>query len=158
MADIRTSSLKSPIDVAEYLFTRLRQLGVRSVHGVPGDFNLAALDYIPQVGLKWVGNCNELNGGQLLPSYTTFRRLRGYSLLSLRIRCGWLCSSQGQVSNCHHIWSWRIVYYQRNRWSVFGTCACRAHRGYALNDISKGQNAATSHPGQWRLQRLCGHE
>lgn len=64
MADIRTAALKSPIDVAEYLFTRLHQIGVRSVHGVPGDFNLVALDYIPQAGLKWVGNCNELNAGK----------------------------------------------------------------------------------------------
>ncbi len=64
MADVRTSSLKSPIAVGEYLFTRLRQIGVRSIHGVPGDFNLVALDYIPQVGLKWVGNCNELNAGR----------------------------------------------------------------------------------------------
>ena len=66
MADIRTSALKSPIDVAEYLFTRLHQIGVRSIHGVPGDFNLVALDYIPKLGLKWVGNCNELNAGMLL--------------------------------------------------------------------------------------------
>jgi pyruvate decarboxylase len=66
MADIRTSALKSPVDVAEYLFTRLHQIGVRSVHGVPGDFNLVALDYIPKAGLKWVGNCNELNAGMFL--------------------------------------------------------------------------------------------
>lgn len=62
--DIRTSELKSPVDVAEYLFTRLHQMGVRSVHGVPGDFNLVALDYIPTCDLKWVGNVNELNAGQ----------------------------------------------------------------------------------------------
>lgn len=37
--DIRTSELKSPVDVAEYLFARLHQLGVRSIHGVPGDYN-----------------------------------------------------------------------------------------------------------------------
>ena len=37
--------------------------GVRSIHGLPGDYNLVALDYIPKVGLKWVGNCNELNAG-----------------------------------------------------------------------------------------------
>ena len=66
MADIRTSALKSPVDVAEYLFTRLHLIGVRSIHGVPGDFNLVALDYIPNVGLKWVGNCNELNAGMFL--------------------------------------------------------------------------------------------
>ncbi|KAH0550910.1 hypothetical protein GP486_007726 [Trichoglossum hirsutum] len=62
-ADIRTSALKNPLDLAEYLFRRVRELGVRSVHGVPGDYNLAALDYIPKVGLNWVGNCNELNAG-----------------------------------------------------------------------------------------------
>jgi pyruvate decarboxylase len=66
MADIRTDELKSPIDVAEYLFTRLQQLGVKSIHGVPGDYNLVALDYIPKVGLKWVGNVNELNAGKQL--------------------------------------------------------------------------------------------
>ncbi len=63
MSDIRTNALKSPVDIAEYLFTRLYQIGVRSVHGVPGDFNLVALDYVPKVGLKWVGNANELNAG-----------------------------------------------------------------------------------------------
>ncbi len=38
--DIRTSELKSPVDIAEYLFRRLHEVGVRGVHGVPGDFNL----------------------------------------------------------------------------------------------------------------------
>lgn len=61
---IRTADLISPIDVAEYLFTRLRQIGVQSVHGLPGDYNLVALDYIPKLGLKWVGNVNELNAGK----------------------------------------------------------------------------------------------
>jgi len=63
MADIRVSALKTPVDVAEYLFTRLHQVGVRSIHGVPGDYNLVALDYIEKTGLKWVGNVNELNAG-----------------------------------------------------------------------------------------------
>lgn len=66
MTDIRTNALQSPVDIAEYLFTRLHQLGIRSVHGVPGDFNLVALDYIPKTGLSWVGNCNELNAGEPL--------------------------------------------------------------------------------------------
>jgi pyruvate decarboxylase len=52
--------------VAEYLFTRLHQIGVRSVHGVPGDYNLVALDYLPKANLKWVGSVNELNAGTCL--------------------------------------------------------------------------------------------
>jgi pyruvate decarboxylase len=64
MTDIRTSALTAPIDVAEYLFTRLRQIGVKSIHGLPGDYNLVALDYVEKTGLKWVGNVNELNAGK----------------------------------------------------------------------------------------------
>ena len=41
--DIRSSELKSPVDVAEYLFSRLYQVGVRGVHGVPGDYNLVSI-------------------------------------------------------------------------------------------------------------------
>ncbi|KAF5130530.1 Pyruvate decarboxylase [Metarhizium anisopliae] len=63
MADIRVQSLRKPIDVSEYLFRRLYEVGVRSLHGVPGDYNLVALDYLPKSGLKWVGSVNELNAG-----------------------------------------------------------------------------------------------
>ncbi|KAJ9202350.1 hypothetical protein DTO021D3_4484 [Paecilomyces variotii] len=76
--DIATRELKSPIDVAEYLFRRLHEVGVRSVHGVPGDYNLVALDYIPKVGLDWVGNTNELNAGYAADGYA---RLKGISAL-----------------------------------------------------------------------------
>ena len=47
--DIRTSELKSPIDVAEYLFRRLYEVGVRGVHGVPGDFNLVRYRSQPNI-------------------------------------------------------------------------------------------------------------
>lgn len=63
-SDIRTEELRSPVDLAEYLFKRLYELGIRSVHGVPGDYNLVALDYIPKLGLRWVGNTAELNAGE----------------------------------------------------------------------------------------------
>lgn len=58
-----SNDLKQPITVVEYLYRRLHEVGVRSVHGVPGDYNLLALDFLPKCGLKWVGNCNELNAG-----------------------------------------------------------------------------------------------
>ncbi|KAL8694165.1 MAG: hypothetical protein Q9224_003624, partial [Gallowayella concinna] len=75
-SDIRTSELKDPIDVAEYLFRRLHEVGVRGVHGVPGDYNLVALDYIPKAGLNWVGNVNELNAGYAADGYA---RVKGIS-------------------------------------------------------------------------------
>jgi len=75
---IRIADLTSPIDVAEYLFTRLRQIGVKSIHGLPGDYNLVALDYIPKLGLKWVGNVNELNAGYAADGYA---RIKGMSAI-----------------------------------------------------------------------------
>lgn len=66
MPDIRKDALQEPVDVTEYLFRRLTQLGVDSLHGVPGDYNLVALDYLSKNGLKWVGSTNELNAGTFL--------------------------------------------------------------------------------------------
>ncbi|KAL8915613.1 MAG: hypothetical protein Q9172_006845 [Xanthocarpia lactea] len=74
--DIRTAELKEPVDVAEYLFQRLHQVGIRGVHGVPGDYNLVALDYISKAGLNWVGNVNELNAGYAADGYA---RIKGIS-------------------------------------------------------------------------------
>ena len=70
--------MSSHVDLAEYLFTRLHQLGVRGVHGVPGDYNLTALDYIEPAGLDWVGNANELNAGYAADGYA---RIKGISAL-----------------------------------------------------------------------------
>lgn len=64
------------MDVAEYLFRRLHEVGIRAVHGVPGDYNLSALDYLPKCGLDWVGNCNELNAGYAADGYA---RVKGIS-------------------------------------------------------------------------------
>lgn len=76
--DIVTRELHEPVAVPEYLFRRLREVGIRAVHGVPGDYNLAALDYLPKCDLHWVGNCNELNAGYAADGYA---RVNGISAL-----------------------------------------------------------------------------
>ncbi|KAF2129817.1 pyruvate decarboxylase [Dothidotthia symphoricarpi CBS 119687] len=76
--DLRSQDIENPMDIAEYLFRRLQEVGVESIHGLPGDYNLVALDYIPKVGLKWVGNCNELNAGYAADGYA---RVKGISAL-----------------------------------------------------------------------------
>lgn len=43
-----------------------------------GDFNLATLDLLPDAGLNWVGNCNELNAGYAADGYA---RIKGISAL-----------------------------------------------------------------------------
>ncbi|KAF2621420.1 thiamine pyrophosphate enzyme [Macroventuria anomochaeta] len=66
------------VKLAEYLFTRLNQLGASAVHGVPGDFNLDLLDFVEPSGLLWVGNTNELNAGYAADGYS---RIRGIGAL-----------------------------------------------------------------------------
>jgi pyruvate decarboxylase len=48
------------IKVGDYLFKRLHELGIRSVFGVPGDYELALLDLVTDNDLSWKGNPNEL--------------------------------------------------------------------------------------------------
>ncbi|TVY83891.1 Pyruvate decarboxylase [Lachnellula suecica] len=55
--------------VGSYLFQRLKQLGVNSVFGVPGDYELMLLDLVPEAGLTWRGNPNELNAGYAADGY-----------------------------------------------------------------------------------------
>ncbi|KIW64664.1 hypothetical protein PV04_09582 [Phialophora macrospora] len=66
------------VKLADYLLTRLHQLGVRSIHGVPGDYNLTLLDHVEPVGIHWVGNSNELGAGYAADGYA---RIKGIGAL-----------------------------------------------------------------------------
>lgn len=80
------------IPLADYLFTRLRQLGVQSIFGVPGDYNLRLLDYVVPAGLHWVGNCNELNAAYAADGYA---RINGLSAIVTTFGVGELSASNG---------------------------------------------------------------
>lgn len=69
------SVIMATVPLSDYLFQRLRQLGVGSVHGVPGDFNLTLLDYVEPAGLTWVGNANELNAAYAADGYSRIKGL-----------------------------------------------------------------------------------
>ncbi|OJJ54768.1 hypothetical protein ASPSYDRAFT_475662 [Aspergillus sydowii CBS 593.65] len=64
--------------LAEYLFKRLHQLGVDSIFGLPGDYNLQLLDYVAPSRLRWVGSANELNAGYAADGYA---RIKGIGAL-----------------------------------------------------------------------------
>lgn len=86
---------KSPpqtITVANYLLTRLRQLGIQSVFGVPGDYNLRLLDFVTPAGLHWVGTCNELNAAYAADAYA---RINGLSALITTFGVGELSAING---------------------------------------------------------------
>jgi pyruvate decarboxylase len=71
-----THTKEATIPLGEYLFTRLKQLKIGSIFGVPGDYNLRLLDYIKPTGIKWIGNCNELNAAYSADGYS---RIQGLS-------------------------------------------------------------------------------
>ncbi|KAJ6127370.1 hypothetical protein N7523_002982, partial [Penicillium sp. IBT 18751x] len=96
-SDILTMQSPINISLSKYLFSRLKEIGIRSVHGVPGsdcphilarekfmsdthlgDYNLASLDYVAKAGMRWIGNCNELNAGYAADGYA---RIHGISAL-----------------------------------------------------------------------------
>lgn len=72
------------IPFVQYVFSRLQQLNCHSIHGVPGDFFLRALDHtrpaLPS-GPRWIGNASELCAGYAADGYaraaTQIARQRG---------------------------------------------------------------------------------
>lgn len=72
---VGTQSLHLSVTLADYLLTRLKQLGIDAIHGVPGDYNLTFLDYIEPAGFLWVGSTNELNAGYAADGYARIKGL-----------------------------------------------------------------------------------
>lgn len=69
------------LPLGEYIFRRLKGIGIGHVFGVPGDFNLNLIDHIDSVdGLEWVGTCNELNAAYAADGYARARELPGVLL------------------------------------------------------------------------------
>ncbi|KAF9017856.1 putative PDC1-pyruvate decarboxylase, isozyme 1 [Hymenopellis radicata] len=63
------------ITIGNYLLERLKQLGVSTMFGVPGDFNLGFLDLVEDdPNMDWVGNCNELNAAYAADGYARVKR------------------------------------------------------------------------------------
>jgi len=56
--------------VGDYLLTRLQEIGVKHLFGVPGDYNLQFLDHvIAHPAISWVGCANELNAAYAADGY-----------------------------------------------------------------------------------------
>lgn len=60
------------------MWERIHQIGIDTIFGVPGDFNLQFLDYIFQTpGLSWCGNQNELNAAYAADGYARIKGVPG---------------------------------------------------------------------------------
>jgi indolepyruvate decarboxylase len=80
------------ITIADYLLTRLAELGVRHMFGAPGDFNLWFLEMIKNSDIRFVGCCNELNAAYAADGCA---RLAGVSALATTYGVGELASLAG---------------------------------------------------------------
>ncbi|ELU44509.1 pyruvate decarboxylase [Rhizoctonia solani AG-1 IA] len=75
ICNFRMTNYPESISMSLYLIERLKQLGVKHIFGVPGDFNLEFLDYIEDDDtLQWVGNANELNAAYAADGYARIKR------------------------------------------------------------------------------------
>nr|AEN14643.1 pyruvate decarboxylase [Phaffia rhodozyma]AEN14644.1 pyruvate decarboxylase [Phaffia rhodozyma] len=88
------------ISISEYLLARLNQLKVKTIFGVPGDFNLEFLDYIEaSPDFTWAGNANELNASYAADGYA--RVSKGLAVLVTTFGVGELsalCGVAGMMS------------------------------------------------------------
>lgn len=86
--------------VALYTLSRLSQLGIDRIFGVPGDYAFAiddAAELVP--GLSWVGCANELNAAYAADGYA---RIRGAAMLSTTYGVGELSALNGVMGSKAH--------------------------------------------------------
>ena len=67
------------ITVAEYLLTRLKEIGVDHLFGVPGDFVLGFFNQVLKSDVKYVGTCNELNAAYAADGYARIRGIGAFA-------------------------------------------------------------------------------
>ena len=86
--------------VAQYTLSRLSQLGIDRIFGVPGDYAFAiddAAEVVP--GLSWVACANELNAAYAADGYA---RIRGAAILSTTYGVGELSAINGVMGSKAH--------------------------------------------------------
>jgi indolepyruvate decarboxylase len=83
--------------VSEYVLTRLSQLGIDKIFGVPGDYAFSINDASEKVpGLEWVGCANELNAAYAADGYA---RIRGAAILTTTYGVGELSAINGVMGS-----------------------------------------------------------
>ncbi|MBL7489651.1 alpha-keto acid decarboxylase family protein [Frankia sp. AgB1.9] len=79
--------------VIQHVLNRLRDLGIRHVFGVPGDYAFPVDDaVIAHPDIQWMGNCNELNAAYCADGYA---RVHGMGAVSTTYGVGELSAING---------------------------------------------------------------
>jgi TPP-dependent 2-oxoacid decarboxylase len=87
--------------VGRYLITRLEQLGLGHMFGVPGDYVLDFMDRVIESQIQLVGNCNELNAGYAADAYA---RLNGIGAICVTYSVGGLSA----INSAAGAWAERV--------------------------------------------------
>jgi len=59
-----------PATVIDHVLSRLKDIGITKIFGVPGDYDFTVSDAIVNFpGIEWVGCCNELNAAYAADGY-----------------------------------------------------------------------------------------
>jgi indolepyruvate decarboxylase len=83
----------TPITVIEHVLSRLKDVGISKVFGVPGDFAFSVDDAVVGFdGIEWVGCCNELNAAYAADGYA---RIHGVAAISTTFGVGELSAISG---------------------------------------------------------------
>lgn len=97
------TNLADSIPLGEYVFLRILQANptLKSIFGVPGDYNLNLMEYlyaesVTEKGVKFVGNCNELNAAYTADGYA--RIIDTFSVLITTLGVGELSALNGVSS------------------------------------------------------------
>ncbi len=87
------ANVEPTVTITEYLLSRLRELGVDHLFGVPGDYNLVLLDDVLDTpGMEWVGTAAELGAAYAADGYA---RVRGFGALLTTFGVGELSAING---------------------------------------------------------------
>ncbi|KAG1137774.1 hypothetical protein G6F37_007024 [Rhizopus arrhizus] len=81
------------IKIGNYLIQRLKEIGIDTIFGVPGDYNMPLLDLIEDDSeLIWGNNANELNASYAADGYA---RIRGFGAVVTTFGVGELSAAAG---------------------------------------------------------------
>ena len=87
------SAKASAATVIEHVLSRLKDIGITKIFGVPGDYAFAVEDAIVNFpGIEWVGCCNELNAAYAADGYA---RVNGIAALNTTYGVGELSAISG---------------------------------------------------------------
>lgn len=80
------------MNVGQYLLSRLKEIGVDHLFGVPGDFILGFFNQVLESKVKYIGTCNELNAAYAADGYA---RIRGVGAVATTYNVGELSAING---------------------------------------------------------------